>query len=65
MESPQPPDGNCTEPVRLPFMQGLRGDGAVTGATVPFLRVRPPRGFCAMSPTTCLRATDLPFFKFV
>ena len=45
VQSPQPPHGNRTEPVR--------------GSAF----ARCPCGDCAMSPTTCLRATVLRFFQ--
>ena len=69
VQSPQPPDGKCTEPVWLPC-RVLRGDGAaIVAPPCSFwacgLRAVPVRGLCLMPPTTCLRATDLRFFKFV
>ena len=50
---------------RAASVQRLRGDDAVTVAPpVPFFERAACRD-CAMSPTTCLRATDLRFFKFL
>ena len=57
VQSPQPPDGNHTEPVRLPCR------GCAEMVRWPWRHCAILE--CAMLPTTCLRAMDLWFFKFV
>ena len=58
VQSPQPPDRNRTEPVRLaPWHHCAVFERAASA--------RCPCGDCAMPPMICLRATDLRFFKFV
>ena len=68
VKSPQPPDSNRTEPVRLPY----RGCAEMVLWSwlhhAMFERAASalcPCRDCAMPPTTCLRATDLRFFKLV
>ena len=64
MQSPQPPDGNHTEPVRLPCrgcVEMVRWLWCHRAVFVCAASVRCQCGDCAMPSSTCLRATDLRF----